>query len=115
MVNYMTMLVVNIADAKARLSQYLELVENGERVVISRRNRPVAELRAVAQARTEPRPVGLARGQVDVPGAFFEALPDDLVDAFEGVTPTRRPKRERVAEPSPSYEAGRRTPTRRKK
>ena len=50
---------VNIFEAKARLSEYLDLVEGGERVVICRRNRPIAELRAIAcNSRSGPRPLG---------------------------------------------------------
>ena len=33
---------VNLAQAKARLSELLDKVENGEAVVITRRGRPVA-------------------------------------------------------------------------
>ena len=32
----------------------------------------------------KPRPVGLARGVLSVPAAFFEPLPDEVVDGFEG-------------------------------
>jgi antitoxin (DNA-binding transcriptional repressor) of toxin-antitoxin stability system len=78
------MIVVNIHEAKARLSEYLEAVANGQRVVICKRNQPVAELRAVAAARTEPRPVGLAKGRLVVSDAFFEPLPASVVAAFEG-------------------------------
>jgi hypothetical protein len=31
-----------------------------------------------------PRPMGLAQGRGHVPPAFFEPLPDDWLDAFEG-------------------------------
>jgi hypothetical protein len=31
-----------------------------------------------------PRPYGLAKGKFHVPDAFFEPLPDELLDAFEG-------------------------------
>src|SRR4029450_7291211 len=51
----LTMLMVNIADAKAKLSEYVEAVARGEVVIICNRNKPVAELRAVEQARTDPR------------------------------------------------------------
>jgi hypothetical protein len=44
----MTMIMVNIFEAKAKLSEYLEAVARGERVLICNRNRPVAELRALA-------------------------------------------------------------------
>jgi antitoxin (DNA-binding transcriptional repressor) of toxin-antitoxin stability system len=83
----MVMMVVNIADAKARLSQYLKALARGERVIIAKRNRPVAELRLIEGQRNEPRPIGRARGAVHVLPSFFEPLPDDLVDAFEGRAP----------------------------
>jgi hypothetical protein len=30
------------------------------------------------------RPIGLAKGLVEIPASFFEPLPDDILDAFEG-------------------------------
>ncbi len=30
------------------------------------------------------RPIGLAKGRFDMPASFFEPLPDDLLDTFEG-------------------------------
>lgn len=78
------MIVINIHEAKAKLSEYLEATARGERVLICKRNRPVAELRAVSAARDAPRPVGGAKGRLTVPASFFEPLPDDLVDAFSG-------------------------------
>ena len=77
------MIRVNIADAKTHLSRYLDSVEKGEMVVICRRNVPIAEMRPVSRPLTEPRPVGIDRGMA-IPSAFFEPLPDDLLDAFEG-------------------------------
>jgi len=87
MVKYMTMLIVNIYEAKAKLSEFLNLAARGERVLICKRNRPIGELRAVESARTEPRPIGLARGHLAVPDSFFQPLPDDMLDAFDGVEP----------------------------
>jgi prevent-host-death family protein len=84
MTNNMTMIVVNIFEAKAKLSEYLDMAAHGERVLICKRNRPVAELHAVESARTTPRPVGLARGRVAVPDSFFEPLPAAMLDTFEG-------------------------------
>lgn len=80
----MTMIVVNIHDAKAKLSEYLEAAARGERVLICKRNRPVAELRSVTAERTAPRPVGGAKGRFTVPASFFAPLPDDVLAAFEG-------------------------------
>ncbi len=84
MTNNITMIVVNIFEAKAKLSEYLDLAAQGERVLICKRNRPVVELHAVQSARTTPRPIGLARGRLTVPPSFFEPLPDDVLASFEG-------------------------------
>lgn len=74
---------VNLYEAKAHLSGLVDRVAEGETVVICRRNVPVAELRPVAKPRRKRRPIGLAR-PFAVPPSFFEPLPDDLLDAFEG-------------------------------
>jgi antitoxin (DNA-binding transcriptional repressor) of toxin-antitoxin stability system len=79
----MVMKKVNIFEAKARLSEYVDAAERGEQVVICRRNRPVAELRRVHAARTQSRPIGGA-GRLPVPDAFFAELPGEVVDAFYG-------------------------------
>jgi antitoxin (DNA-binding transcriptional repressor) of toxin-antitoxin stability system len=77
------MLRLNIAEAKAQLSKHLERVERGETIVLCRRNVPIAEIRPLASRSSEPRPVGIDRG-LQLPAAFFEPLPDELVEAFEG-------------------------------
>jgi len=95
------MIMVNIHEAKAKLSEYLEAVARGEQVVICKRNRPVAELKAVtATAVAKPRPIGGVSGIV-IPPSFFDPLPDDLLDAFEGKPPGRPASR--VAERPPTY------------
>ncbi len=78
------MIRVNIHEAKTHLSRFLAKVEEGEVVVICRRNVPIAELRPVAKPRRQPKPFGGWEGQFEVTDAFFEPLPDDLLAAFEG-------------------------------
>ena len=77
------MVRVNLADAKSRLSQYLDRVERGETVILCRRNVPVAEIRPLPRPLTEPRPVGTDPDLV-IPDSFFDPLPEGLLDAFEG-------------------------------
>ena len=75
---------VNTHEAKTHLSEYLEEVERGETVVICRRNVPVAELRRVSTSSSgKRRPIGKGKGTFQVPGSFFEPLPDDVVTSFE--------------------------------
>jgi prevent-host-death family protein len=108
------MIVINIHEAKAKLSEYLDAVAKGERVVICKRNQPVAELRAIESTRIAPRPLGLAKGQVSIPPSFFEPMPDEFLDAFESgpVYPKVSPPG-RVAESRPPYRAHTRAKKRR--
>lgn len=31
------------------------------------------------------RPIGLAKGELEIPASFFEPLPNDMLNAFEGI------------------------------
>ena len=78
----MVVMKVNIFEAKARLSELVDAVQAGTPVTICRRNRPVAQLVSVTAARTAERPVGGARGAVSVPPAFFDPLPESVIETF---------------------------------
>jgi hypothetical protein len=56
--------------------------------MICRHNQPVAELRPVEAVRTEPRPVGSLPGRpaFDLASSFFDPLPDEDLDLWDGVT-----------------------------
>ncbi len=75
---------INIHEAKTHLSKYLRLLDEGETIVICRRNVPIAEIRPIANPSKNKRAIGLARGEFTVPREFFEPLPDDIVAGFEG-------------------------------
>lgn len=101
---------VNIYEAKAKLSEFVEAVELGERVVICRRNQPVAELVRAVPSRKSARTVGTARGVLQVPKTFFDPLPDDVLESFYPGEASPSPSVFRVAEgPAPTDAAWRRT------
>lgn len=75
------MKTVNVHEAKARLSELLNLLEKGETVVICRRNKPIAELRPY-RSRGKLRPIGLCPEIPPLTEAFFEPLPDEWMEAF---------------------------------
>lgn len=79
------MVVVNVTEAKARLTELLQRAEAGERVLIARRNEPIVELRLIAaRASDEPRPFGLCAGEFRAPDDFDAPLPEDILRGFEG-------------------------------
>jgi prevent-host-death family protein len=77
------MLKINTAEAKARLSEYLQRVEQGETILVCRRNIPIAELRPIRRPRGQPE-IGFDRGRFEVDDAFFEPLPEWMLAGFEG-------------------------------
>lgn len=99
------MKVVNIFEAKAKLSECIEAAAAGERVLICKRNQPVAELRAVPGARTTPRPIGGAAGKLEVPQAFFDPLPEEFVSSFSPEADLVGGRAERAAERGPAHRA----------
>jgi prevent-host-death family protein len=88
---------VNVHEMKAKLSDYLAAALRGERVVIARRNVPVAELKPIASLPGTPRPLGQGPREdgYELPDSFWEPLPDELIAAFSGTadTPGQGPAR----------------------
>lgn len=78
------MIKLNIHEAKTHLSKYLAKLKAGERILLCKRNQPVAEITPLPELPVRPRPIGLAKGQFTVPRSFFEPLPEELLRAFEG-------------------------------
>ncbi|TVR90509.1 MAG: type II toxin-antitoxin system prevent-host-death family antitoxin [Spirochaetaceae bacterium] len=77
------MLMVNIHDAKAHLSEYLNRLQHEGEIVLCKRNQPVAVIRPLPSPRST-RAIGLEREHLNVPATFFDPLPEDLVKLYEG-------------------------------
>jgi prevent-host-death family protein len=71
---------VSVHDAKTQLSKLLDLVEDGEEVVIRRHGRAVAQL--VPVRKTKPSALGAMRGEFEMTEGWERALTDDEADAF---------------------------------
>jgi len=72
---------VSVHGAKTQLSKLLDLVEDGESVVIERHGRPVAQLVPV---RKRVCPLGAMRGQFTMTEGWERALTDEEAEAFWG-------------------------------
>lgn len=78
------MIRLNVHEAKTHLSRYLARLEKGESIVLCRRNVPIAEIRPLAQEQRRPAKPGKWKGEFELVETFFEPLPADVVDGFEG-------------------------------
>lgn len=73
------MTVVNVQDAKTRLSELLARVERGEEVVVARAGRPVARLVPVDLSWTRP----FGNLSFEVPDDFDAPLADEELSEWE--------------------------------
>jgi antitoxin (DNA-binding transcriptional repressor) of toxin-antitoxin stability system len=74
---------VSLEDMKRDPESVLHRVLGGETLVITERDRPVAEIRPIETGR-RPRPFGLAAGAFVVPDDFDTPLPEEVLRDFEG-------------------------------
>lgn len=74
---------VSVEEVKRDPAAVLHRVLEGETLVITDSDQPVAEIRPLEAVR-RPRPFGLAAGSFTVPDDFDDPLPEDVLKAFEG-------------------------------
>jgi prevent-host-death family protein len=74
-------MLVNVHDAKTQFSKLLEQAHSGQEIILAKAGKPYARMMPLAP--TPPKRVrGRVKGIDD--RAFFEALPDDELNAWEG-------------------------------
>ncbi|MGO0305607.1 type II toxin-antitoxin system Phd/YefM family antitoxin [Endozoicomonas acroporae] len=73
--------IINMHEAKSRLSQLGELAWRGERVVISRAGKPYLEL--IPYRERKARKPGLLKGKIHLSDDFDEA-DESVIDLFGG-------------------------------
>ena len=76
------MRIRNIYEAKTNFSRLVELVQQGEEVVIAKAGKPVAKLVAFENV-TKQRKPGRLRGKIKI-APDFDQTSDDIIRDFEG-------------------------------
>jgi len=71
--------IVNIYEAKTRLSQLVEKAASGEEVIIARAGRPLVRLVPFRQL-AGPRKPGRLKGRIRIGRNFEEPLPEGVLD-----------------------------------
>ena len=75
---------VSVEEMERDLLAVLQLVENGETLVILKTGKPVAELRPIFSSPMRLRPFGLCAAEFTVPDDFDAPLPEEIIQEFEG-------------------------------
>lgn len=74
---------INIHGAKTHFSKLLNRVLAGEEIIIAKAGIPVARLVPIRN-RVDERKPGSAKGRISVPDTFFQPLPKEVLEGFEG-------------------------------
>jgi prevent-host-death family protein len=75
---------INVAEAKAHLSELVERAAAGEEIIVARAGKPRAKLVPLRDADVRLRVPGKRVGRFRVGKDFDAPLPNDVLDAFEG-------------------------------
>lgn len=76
---------IDFEDFAERFDSLLDELEPGTVLTITMYGKPVAEFKIIAKPPQEPRPsLGQFKDLVQVPPGFFDPLPPDIQEAFEG-------------------------------
>jgi prevent-host-death family protein len=77
------MTVVNIYDAKTRLSKLIEEAAAGNDVIIARGGKPVARLTRLGSSKRKLK-FGALKGKIKISTDFDAPLPSEVLRQFEG-------------------------------
>ncbi|MFP4012325.1 MAG: type II toxin-antitoxin system Phd/YefM family antitoxin [Spirochaetaceae bacterium] len=75
--------MVNIHDAKAHPSEYLNRLDTEQKIVLCKRNVPIAVIRPVAEPAGR-RVIGLGKERLYVPDSFNDPLPEEIEALYDG-------------------------------
>lgn len=79
-----TTLQVNIEEILQNFSDYLQQVEYGRVILITKSGKAIAEITPVTSDKKAQRPFGLCAGEFTVPDDFDAPLPELILEMFEG-------------------------------
>ncbi len=74
-------MMVNVHEAKTHFSRLLEQAHAGQEIILAKAGKPYARLVPLVVKPTRRQP-GRLKGRID--DTFFEPLPDEELDAWEG-------------------------------
>jgi prevent-host-death family protein len=77
------MAIVNIYEAKTKLSKLVDQAASGEDVIIARNGKPLVRLTTLKRE-NRPFVFGLLKGEGWIADDFNNTLPDDIRASFEG-------------------------------
>ena len=71
-------MIINVSEAKAKLSKLIDMAYHGEKVIIAKNNLPLVEL--VVHKPKAKRKLGLLAGQINIPDDFMDE--DEEINAM---------------------------------
>lgn len=78
------MIALNIDDIQHNLSDFIKLIQEGNSLIITQADKPIAEIKPIRTKLPEKkrRPIGLCEGEFIVPDNFNDPLPEEIINLF---------------------------------
>jgi len=76
-------MIINVSEAKAKLSKLIDMAYQGEEVIIAKNNLPLVQL--VFHKPKPKRRLGLLKGKIHIPDDFMKE-DDEVNDMFYGAS-----------------------------
>jgi antitoxin (DNA-binding transcriptional repressor) of toxin-antitoxin stability system len=74
------MITLKIDDIQQDLSGFIKLIQEGNSLIITQADQPIAEIKPIPTK--PPRPRGLCEGEFVVPDDFNDPLPEEIISLF---------------------------------
>ena len=74
-------MIINVSEAKAKLSKLIDMAYQGEEVIIAKNNLPLVQ--PVSHKPKPKRQLGLLKGKINIPDDFMNE-DDEISDMFYG-------------------------------
>jgi len=82
----MKVVTIPFTEAKAHLSRYGRLAEEGQTTLVLKHHRSAFLISPIAQTpKAQPKTPGLVHGQIHL-ASDFDTTPEDVIQAFEGMS-----------------------------
>ena len=77
------MITLDLNEIPNKLTELVQLIKEGNRLILTQADQPIAEIKPIINQAKKRRPIGLCEGEFIVPDDFNDPLPDEIIELFE--------------------------------
>ncbi|MFN5514243.1 MAG: type II toxin-antitoxin system Phd/YefM family antitoxin [Cyanobacteriota bacterium] len=78
-----TIKALDLNEIPDKLPEILKLIQEGNSLILTQADQPIAEIKPITTKTKKRRPIGLCQGEFIVPDNFNDPLPEDIIKLFD--------------------------------